>query len=159
MNNSLEEDLKPLYTSYLEEELYLRSDGVWHHNGSAFTHKKLSLLFHRSIQWDNELKKHTLRIGLGRATFKHDGYVQFVSSLTERDGEVFVKLLDESEKVLDFTKLRIATDGVFLLINQDTPLPARFLRTAQQLLLAYANSENELSFKDKTYTIESYVNE
>ncbi len=70
-----------LYTTYMTGSLSLSGDGAWHHEGTPFTNIKLASLFHRSIQWDQELSQYVVRIGKGRATFDYAGTPFFVHAL------------------------------------------------------------------------------
>ncbi|MCB0330106.1 MAG: DUF1285 domain-containing protein [Bdellovibrionales bacterium] len=156
-------DIEKLYTSYLKKELFLNREGQWFHNGTAFTHKRLSELFHRSLVWDPELKEYVLRIGRGRATFSHEGFIRFVISLQEvedQDAESCVRahFIGGEVEALHPERLRLTEDESFVLLSEGRP-PARLTRNAHQLLLEYGESERSIVMGGRTYTIPYFEGE
>jgi len=150
-------ELKQLFTSYMGKELFLSKNGEWFHEGVKFSHKKLASLFHRSIRWDAELNSFVIRIGKGRATFTHDGYVRFVTAITETDAGISVIFASDESLPMSPKDLCIQQEEdqeIFLLRSPGFPT-ARFTRRAQQLLLQYAQSDNSLKIGDAIFTIPS----
>jgi hypothetical protein len=154
--HSSDKELEQLFTSYMGEELFLNREGEWFHEGTRFTHKKLAQLFHRSIQWDEELEQYVLRIGRGRATFSHEGYVRFITSLTEECNTLTAHFADGTTSPLlpEQLCMKHSPTATFILNTPSHP-PARFTRTAHQQLLQHAESENSIRIGNTTYQISS----
>lgn len=152
--HSSDKELEQLFTSYMGEELFLNREGEWFHEGTRFTHKKLAQLFHRSIQWDEELEQYVLRIGRGRATFSHEGYVRFITSLTEEHNSLTAHFADQTTcPLLPEQLCMTSSPSASFVLNVTSYPPARFTRTAHQQLLQHAESENSIRIGNTTYQI------
>lgn len=152
--HSSDKELEQLFTSYMGEELFLNREGEWFHEGTRFTHKKLAQLFHRSIQWDEELEQYVLRIGRGRATFSHEGYVRFITSLSEEHDTLTAHFADGTTSTLIPEQVCMTTcPTATFILNPPSHPRARFTRTAHQQLLQHAESENSIRIGNTTYEI------
>ncbi len=136
-------EVTPSFTAYLNGSLTLSSEGIWIHEGVAFTNEKLISLFHRSIVWNEQQKGYLLQIGQYRASFSLEGVPYFVRSLDDSVSPWRLHLLDGSDEALKPESLTVsASHEIFCEVKGGHN--AKFLHGAHQTLLAHTVNDHEI---------------
>jgi hypothetical protein len=130
-----------LYTAYLKGVLMLSERGIWHHEGTRFSNQKVSKLFHRSIQWNQDEQQYYVCIGKGRATFDCEDTAYFVSTLNDTTDPWTITLLDDTTEELKPDTLHLGpADQIYCEVKGSHR--ARFMRNAHQILLEHAVNDD-----------------
>lgn len=141
-----------LYTAYLEGSLRLSEQGVWYHNGRPFQNEKLSVLFHRSIVWDERQSRYFIQIGAQRATFDLDDTAYFVVSLKDEKLPWGLILADTTEEQLRPNTLKLGEGGkIYTEVKGDHR--AVFTRGAYQTLVQHLVGEDRLAVGDELISL------
>ena len=132
-----------IYQFDFSKRLRLSKTGEWFHDDIQFTHKRLTSLFHRSIEWDDKEQGYFIRIGQQRAKFECEDTAYFVTELFDISTPWRIKLLDDSEEVLNPASISVGNEGQFY-CSVKGGHRARFGRASHQALLAHAVGNNTL---------------
>ena len=87
----------------------LDNEGNWWHDGTLFTHQKLSDLFSKSIRWSHEKNRFVLRIDRDEANFEYDSTPLIAKNICYQPTPAIVLNTGQSAAVIDRSPLYLFT--------------------------------------------------